>query len=275
MFRPAIALLMVVTTATAADPKKDGKNLVPNGDFEQGTDSPAHWQTVDGLTAFYVKDPDPRRNKCVKFDTDVLQSQGYEWWARFARAEAAAAAFKAAGQPFWAAGFHPPRAADAPKKLPTVEPKYDTLAGLDGVWYWSDFIPVERGKAYWLSLDAKGAGMMCWLVGYPEKFEPFFGSEAKALLGYLRDERLPKNEPQKRNREPVIARYVYRGQMAVGGSKDWQTFSRKEKLFRPTSVTPEVKYARILLLPFWPPGEYYVDNVRLVEVPDPEARKDE
>ena len=275
MFRSAIVLLVAVTATVTADPKKDGKDLIPNGDFEQGADSPAHWQTIDGLSAFYVKDADRKRNKCVKFDTDVLQSQGYEWWARFARPEAAGAAFRTLGQPFWAAGCQPPRAADAPKKLPTVEPKYDTLAGLDGVWYWSDFFPVERGKAYWLSLDAKGAGMMCWLVGYPERYEPFFGSEAKALIGYLRDEKLPQNAPQKRDREPVIARYVYRGQMAVGGSKDWQTFSRKEKLFRPTSVTPEVKYARILLLPFWPPGEYYVDNVRLVEVPDPDARKDE
>ena len=39
---------------------------------------------------------------------------------------------------------------------PTVEPKYDTLAGLDGVWFWSDPIPVEKGKAYWLTLDVKG-----------------------------------------------------------------------------------------------------------------------
>ena len=273
MFR-FLPLLLIGATAFA-DPKTDGKNLVPNGDFEHGTDTPLHWQTVDGLTAFYVKDPDPKHNKCVKFDTDVLQSQGYEWWAKFARAEALQATYCTINQPLWAATVLTPRPKDAPRKLPTAEPKYDTIAGNDGVWFWSDFIPVERGKAYWLSLDAKGAGMMCWLVGYPEKYEPFFGSEAKALIGYLKDEALPKNTPQKRNRDPVIAKYVYRGQMTVGASKEWQTFSRKEKLFRPTSVTPEVKYVRILLLPFWPPGEYYVDNVKLVEVPDPDARKDE
>lgn len=275
MPRATFALLLVASTTLAADPKTDGKNIVPNGDFEEGTTSPVSWQTVDGLTAFYVTDPDPKHRKCVKFDTDVLQSQGYEWWAKFARAEAVQAMFRTAGQPFWAASVLPPNAKGAPKKLPTVEPKYDTLAGNDGVWYWSDFFPVERGKAYWLSLDAKGAGMMCWLVGYADKYEPFFGSEAKALIGYLKEEKLPKNVPQKRNREPVIAKYVYRGQLTVGASKEWQTFSRKEKLFRPTAVTPEVKYCRILLLPFWPPGEYYVDNVRLVEVPDPKAPKDD
>ena len=47
-------------------------------------------------------------------------------------------------------------AKDAPKKTPTVGDKYDTLAGNDGVWFWSDFIPVEKGKAYWLTIDAKG-----------------------------------------------------------------------------------------------------------------------
>jgi hypothetical protein len=270
-----LTLLLLTPLALTADPKLDGKNLIPNGDFEEGTTSPAHWQTVDGLTAVYVTDPDPKHRKCVKFDTDILQSQGYEWWAKFARTEALRAAFRTAGQPLWATSVLSPPAASAPKKLPTVEPKYDTIAGNDGVWYWSDFFSVERGKAYWLSLDAKGAGMMCWLVGYPEKYVPFFGSDAKALIGYLRDEALPKGTQQKRGHEALIAKYVYRGQMTVGASKEWQTFSRKEKLFRPTQVTPEVKYCRILLLPFWPPGEYYVDNVRLVEVPDPEKRKDD
>jgi hypothetical protein len=40
-------------------------------------------------------------------------------------------------------------------------------------------------------------------------------------------------------------------------------------------VTPDVKYVRVLVLPFWPPGEYYLDNVKLVEVPDPDAKRDE
>ena len=31
------------------------------------------------------------------------------------------------------------------------------------------------------------------------------------------------------------------------------------------SYTPKVKWVRVLLYPYWPPGEYFVDNVRLVE----------
>ena len=270
---PLVAVAGLAAEPKKADPKKDGPNLVRNGDFEEGTDTPAGWQTLDGLTTFWVKDPDPKRGKCVKIDTDVLQSQGYEWWARFARAEGLRESLKVWGYPWWGDLIPQPRAKDAPKKLPTVEPKYDTLAGLDGVWLWSDYIPVEKGKAYWFTLDAKGAGMMAWLVGYPEKAPVAFGSEAKALQGFLREQALPKDMPMKRGHEAIIARYVWRGQMAVGASADWQTFSRKEKLFKPTSVTPNVRYVRVLLLPFWPPGEYYVDNVRMVEVPDPDAPK--
>src|SRR5436309_15292565 len=111
-----MAVAVVLATLVAAAPPKEtkpkikpgAKNLVPNGDFEAGTDSPTGWQKVDGLTTFWVKDPDGKRGKVIKFDTDVLQSQGYDWWVKVAKGA---------------------KAQDAPKKLPTVEPKYDTLAG--------------------------------------------------------------------------------------------------------------------------------------------------
>src|SRR3954464_14430784 len=95
---------------------KNTKNLIPNGDFEEGDDSPKHWQAVDGLTSSWGKDADPAHGKGIRFDTDVLQSQGYEWWSQVRDGA---------------------KAKDAPKKKPTAEPKYDTLAGLDGVWFWS------------------------------------------------------------------------------------------------------------------------------------------
>ena len=55
------------------------------------------------------------------------------------------------------------------------------------------------------------------------------------------------------------------GQLAAGGSNEWKTYSRRKQPFRPTSVTPNVRYVRVLILPTWPPGTYWVDNVRLVE----------
>jgi hypothetical protein len=223
------------------------RNLLPNGDFEAGDVTPTGWQTVDGLSSFWVDDADPAHGKVIKFDTDVLQSQAYEWWTKIA------------------AGASPK---DAPQKRPTVEPKYDTLAGLDGVWFWSDPIPVEKGKSYWLTLDAKGPPFLVWLVGYPEKPSTAFGADEGAFLEYQKTKTLGKPEPQKRGREPFIHNYVWKGQMPAGGSDQWKTYSRRSKPFRPTAATPNVRFVRVLIYPFWPPAVTYVDNVKLVELED-------
>jgi len=248
------SLAVLAATADADKPsgKREAKNLLVNGDFEEGETTPKGWQVVDGLTTFWVTDADPKHGKVLKFDTDVLQSQGYDWWGKIARGKATAK--------------------DASKKLPTVEPKYDTLAGNDGVWFWSDPIPVKKGQAYWLSLDVKGPEIMTWLVGYPDKPDTAFGADAKAFQEYLRDNVLGKPRQNKRGFDSMIAKYVYRGQLKAGGTNEWKTYSRRELLFRPTKKTPTVKWMRILLLPYWPPGTYYVDNVRLIEVEDKEEK---
>src|SRR5205085_11696393 len=38
-------------------------NLLPNGGFESGDDSPAAWQSIDGLSSFWVDDQDPNHGK--------------------------------------------------------------------------------------------------------------------------------------------------------------------------------------------------------------------
>ena len=53
----------------------------------------------------------PKTSGDPKFDTDVYQSEAYDWWTKIARGS---------------------KARDAPKKTPTMGTKYDTLAGLDG-----------------------------------------------------------------------------------------------------------------------------------------------
>jgi hypothetical protein len=244
--------IALVGLATAAEPDKppkevDGKNLIPNGDFETGDTTPTAWQTVDGLTTFWIKDEDPKHGKVIKFDTDVLQSQGYDWWAKIAKGAAAK---------------------DAPMKLPTKEPKYDTLAGLDGVWFWSDFIPIEKDKAYWLTLDVKGPGLLVWLMGYPDKESTAFGADAAAFQEYLKEKTSGKAPDTTRQREPFIHKYLWKGQLAAGGANEWKTYSRRTKPFKPTAVTPSVRFVRVMILPTWPPGEYFVDNVKLVEVED-------
>ena len=218
-------------------------NLIPNGDFEEGEVTPDGWQSIDNLSAFWVQDDDPARGKVLKLDTDIQQLQAYSWWKEIA------------------AGASPK---NAPARLPTVEPKYDTLAGLDGTWFWSEPIPVENGKAYWLTIDVKGPPMLLWLVGYTEKPTTRWGADAAAFQGYLQQEAGEfKNE---RGRKGFIHTYVWKGQMACGGSNQWKTYSRREKPFRPTKDRPNVRWVRVMLYPFWPPANYYVDNVKLVGV---------
>lgn len=226
-----------------ADESTATDNLIPNGDFESGDSTPDHWQRIDGLSSFWEQDSDPAHGKVLRFDTDVLQTQAYQWWAKIVQ------------------GAGP---ADAPAKLPTVEPKYDTLAGLDGVWYYSDYVPIERGKEYWLTLDVKGPPILVWLVGYPDKPDTTFGADQGALQQYLQ-EASGTAEPQKRGRKVFIHKYTWKGQMPAGGSDEWKTYSRRAKPFHPTKNTPNVRYVRVLIYPFWPPGEYRVDNVKLVE----------
>jgi len=251
---PFLLALVAATEGAQTDPpdKKAGQtlgrpNLIPNGDFEQGDLTPKGWQTIDGLSTFWVKDSDPAHGKVIKFDTDVLQSQGYDWWVKIAQG----AKWK-----------------DAPKKLPTMGDKYDTLAGLDGVWFWSDFIAIEKGKSYWLTLDVKGPGLLAWLVGYPEKSSTAFGADAAAFQEYLQEKKTGKPAPNKRGRDPFIHNYVWKGQLAGGGGNEWKTYSRRSQPFRPTANTPKVRYVRVMILPTWPPATWYVDNVRLVEIDD-------
>lgn len=226
-----------------ANPKMVSGNLLPNGDFEKGTITPDAWQTIDGLTSFWVDDSDSSRGRVMKFDSDVLQAQAYEWWAEIVSGASSK---------------------DAPAKTPTREPKYDTLAGLDGVWFYSDPIPIEKGKSYWLNLDVKGPEILVWLLGYAEKTNVTFGTEAAAFQGYLQERAGTRDTS--RNHKAFIHAYDWKGQLKAGGSAEWKTYSRREKPFRPTELTPCVRYVRVLLLPLWPPGTYWVDNVTLTEV---------
>ena len=144
-------------------------------------------------------------------------------------------------------------AEDAPKKTPTVGDKYDTLAGNDGVWFWSDYIPVEKGKSYWLTIDVKGPAMLAWLVGYPEKTSTAFGADEGAFQEVLRRSRR-QAEGTKRGHESFIHQYVWKGQMAAGGADEWKTYSRRKQPFRPTAVRPNVKFVRVMIFPTWPPA---------------------
>jgi hypothetical protein len=131
----------------------------------------------------------------------------------------------------------------APRKTPTTGPKYDTIGGTYGVPLFSDFIEVKPGAEYRLSVDVKaGWGGMF----FPKVFVKGYGAEAKDEFG-------------QQSRELYSTYLALRTQTA---GRDWEHFSR---VFHPTKATPGVKKMRVMLYAYWPPGEYYFDNVRISE----------
>lgn len=238
------------TSQPATQPAYRGPdgNLIRNGNFDEGKITPIGWQTVDGLMTFWTKDPDPKHGRVLKIDTDVLQSQGYKWWYQISK------------------GALP---ADAPKKLPTTPPKYDTLAGLDGVFFYSDPFPVEPDKTYWLTADARSAAgggeIFIWILGYEKKPPKTFGFDQPALLEYFNKRDGKGEDKTKRGYKGTIRKQVWRGRLTIKPTTEWKSYSRRRKPFAPTKHTPKVRWGRLYIYAYWPPGESYLDNVKLVE----------
>lgn len=245
-------------TVAATAPADQG-NLAPNTGFEEANeagDGPRHWDQTDNLVYFWTRDPAaPDRGRVLKIDTDVNQKQAYGWWIRRYLKNAPLA--------------------DAPAKEPTHEPKYDTIAGLDGGFYWSDYIPIKPGKAYKVFVDAKGPASKVFLRGYEKPLPVSFADENKAVQEVFRE---AKGEPTKDSKGRPIRyfnRYVYSTWFTVGGANEWRTYTHEQPR-HPTSreLTENVRYLRIMLYPYWPPGEYWYDNIRVYEVePDPDQAR--
>lgn len=120
-------------------------------------------------------------------------------------------------------------------KTPTSGKKYNTIGGNNGVSFYSDPIPVESGTTYTLSLDVKSNQAQ----GTPKIF----------VKGYA----LHKGE----------MRVIYKTYLncRLQGT-DWQHF---EQDFNPTSRTPKVSEMRVMIFPYWPPGDYWFDNIRVMK----------
>lgn len=127
----------------------------------------------------------------------------------------------------------------APKKLPTKGKKYSTVAATEGVAYWSDWIPVKKGVTYKLSVDVR--------VDSGKKSPKVF------VKGYVED----------KNRPPGYRRRVaYKKYLNCKATSEWKTFGME---FNPTLRTPGVKWVRVMIFAYWPPGTYYFDNVKIYE----------
>jgi hypothetical protein len=247
-----------VGSVVIEEPPKGAQSIMVNGDLEEADDqgqNPRGWQHVDNLVYSWATDPaSPERGKVIKIDTDVQQKQGYEWWT--------------------AHYLHGAELDKAPAKLPTIEPKYDTIAGLDGGFYWSDYIPIKPGRAYKVYVDAKGPGSKVFIRGYAAQPGLSFADESPAVQQLFREARGEPNYDAKGKQVRYFPRYKYSTWFAVGGNaSEWKTYTHARPR-HPTGreMTEDVRYIRIMLYPYWPPATYWYDNIRVYEVdPEPEG----
>lgn len=237
---------------TIAQPPPGAVNLIRNGGFEEPNDKgtgPRYWQDVERLVHHWTTDPSaPDRGKIIRIDTDVNQSQAYQWWAdHFVRGVSLD---------------------KAPAKTPTRPPKYDTIGGLDGGFYASDVIPVKPGGAYKVYVDAKGGTAMVFIFGYDRDDLPLsFGDEQPATQQMFRKARGDPLDDKRGRPIKYRLRYFYRSWFMVGGSPEWQSYTHKMPRHpNDNEMTEDVRFIRIQIYAFWPPGEYAFDNVRVIEV---------
>jgi len=227
-------LVACLSSGLFAGETKAPRNLVPNGDFEKGSgDRPADWQRPDGLTTFWVKSTD-RKGRHIQIDTDVLASQFREREDEMRRASEQK---KEPGPP--------------PKRKPTREPKFDTVAGLDGVHYASAEIPFQPEKFYKLLVDVKVDGRArakVWVKAYAAV------PRRAAASGDV-------------ERKRVVWK---KGLDCEGASSRWRTYATVFQVKTSPPIVAET--LKVMLYPYWPPATFHFDDVRLFEITEEEAR---
>ncbi len=141
-----------------------------------------------------------------------------------------------------------------PKKPREIKGEgYDTVGGNDGVSLYSDWIDVKPGMTYTLTADVRseGGAPKIFMKGYTEMPQEIddHGTVKKVML--------------KRNSFKVF--------VDCDGGKKWK---ESKITFCPTHDRSDVKWMRVMLYGYWPPQNYWFDNIKVVESGlDPEAPK--
>ncbi|MCD6415335.1 MAG: hypothetical protein J7M08_01390 [Planctomycetes bacterium] len=222
-----------------------GGNLLENGSFERGRYWPAGWQATDGLTTFWA--PGGTHGKrCLRIFTDVLDSQWKSHWDEVRRAVALGERQAGGDAQALPQDPRPP----VPERIPTSPPYYDTVAGLHGVHYRSQFVPIEPRAIYRFSIDARTD-----TAGKPHEprvfIKGFFDQKMKTARGVQ-----------------IVRRNAYRAPMILDPCDEtWRRYARTFHPWRSKSTLAEKplkpEYLQVQIYAYWRPGSYYFDNVRL------------
>jgi len=217
-------------------------NLLPNGSFEEGRYWPFGWDPTDRLGTFWVEGG-TQGLRCIRLDTDLLNSQWVEWNEKVL-ALVRQAADLTAGRP---QSLPTDPVPEPPPRLPTRPPYYDTVGGMHGIHYRSQYLPVEPGAIYRFSVDARSS-------------RP---AEPKVFIKGFVDQRQATKDG-----EIVLKRNAYRAPMTLHGcGPEWKRYarllhpSRSKTTYRGKPLLPQ--WLRVELYAYWPVGTYEFDNARL------------
>ena len=130
---------------------------------------------------------------------------------------------------------------------------YETVGGNDGVSLYSEWIDVKPGMTYTLTADVRSEG------GSPKIF----------VKGYT--EMPTEIDDHGTAKKVMLKRASFKIYIDCDGSKTW----KENKLtFCPTHDRGDVKWMRVMLYGYWPPQNYWYDNIKVVEAGlDAEAPK--
>ena len=154
---------------------------------------------------------------------------------------------------------------------------YGCVGALEGVHYKSLWIKADPGKRYWLTADCRGGGgAMIFVKGFRDyaSVEDSLSESALARLKMTPEEfaALPEMQRKKLIRDDAKSnpegyrRECYRWYLNCGSSRgEWTHFAAP---MPPRGGLPRnVEWLQIQIYAYWPPGDYYFDNVNLYEDP--------
>jgi TolB-like protein len=229
------------------EPKNFGKPLNVNGSFDAGSTG---WEKPDNAATFIEKGP-PGRGNVLRLETD-LDRWPYINYVRDIRMGKASP-------------DHPPKIGK--------DTSYASLAGMEGVHFKSDWITATPGQRYWLATDYNGGGKI-FVKGFKKTPFALDGMPESALArAGLTAEQFAKLPEAKRKqliaeaskREPEnFLRECFRWYLNLGGS-GWAHLASG---CPPRGGLPaDVEVFHLQPYAYWPPGNYYYDNIFLYKDP--------
>jgi TolB-like protein len=243
------------------EPKPDelGRPLNVNGRFEHGHKG---WDAPDNAATFLVAGP-TGRGRVLKIRTDLERKtwMDYRRKLRFGLAD--------------------------PTRPPRIgrDRSYNSVAGMEGVDYRSEWIAATPGQRYWLLTDMKGktAGIFfpkIFVKGYLDYSARATGLPEASLVERKITARQFAQRPEAERKKLVAddvkkhperyRRECFRWYLSCRNEENvWKHYAAP---FPPRGGLPaNVRWFQITVYAYWPPGDYLFDNVLLYKDPRQKA----